>query len=420
MDQAYLAAIHSCPALDPSVRDAFPMTRVLSHGKPYAYLNSAATALKPQVVLDAMARYYQEYAASVHRGVDQISHRSTMAYETARQKVASFLNAACPESIIFTSGTTASINLLALTYGLTHVQAGDEVVLTQNEHHANYVPWQQLCLKQGATLRLAELNERGELTAEALEAVMNDKTRIVACSHMTNVMGAANDLPALAAVAHHYGAVLAVDGAQGVVHERPDLSAWDVDFYAFSGHKLYGPTGIGVLYGKYELLQEMPPLFTGGEMIDRVERYESSFREAPYRFEAGTPPIAEAIGLGVAIDFVNQLGYCGMQKKVWQLTQAAMDGLAKIDHIQVYNPSNAFSGVIAFNVKGVHPHDAASVYDREGIALRAGHHCSQPTMNWLGCNATLRASFAIYNTPEEVERFVETSKKAGDFLDVLF
>ena len=420
MNPDFLREIQRCPALDPALRDQFPMTKVLSHGKPFAYLNNAATTLKPEAVLDAMEHYYREYATSVHRGVDQVAHRATTAFEATRQKLASFVGSPHPDTIVFTRGTTDALNLVCQGYAEDRVGEGDEIVVTPNEHHANYVPWQQLCLRKGAKLVLAPLNKNGELTPEALESVMSERTRIVACTHITNVMGAYNDMARLAAVAHHYGAKLVADGAQGIAHERPEVEAWDIDFYAFSGHKIYGPTGVGALYGRRELLAEMRPVLYGGEMIDHVSTYESSFRDPPYRFEAGTPAVAEVIGLGAALDYINELGYCGMQKRVLQLTQQAIDGLMAQENVRVYNPENAFSGVVAFNIRGVHPHDASSVYDREGISLRAGHHCSQPTMNWLRVNATLRASFAFYNTESEVDRLVETSRKAGDFLDALF
>lgn len=420
MKQNRLDEIKRCPGLDPSVRDDFPMTAVQSHGKPFAYLNNAATSLKPNVVIESMEQYYREYGNSVFRGVDTIAHRATTAFEASRHKVADFLGAKRAEEIVFTAGTTASLNLVALSFGPLRVKEGDEIVVSPTEHHANYVPWQQLAIRQNAKLVLVTPDDDGVVTADALRAVMSDRTRLVCLAHMTNVMGAENDLAALSEVVHEYDANFVVDGAQGIVHERAEVAKWGVDFYAFSAHKLYGPTGVGVLYGRVDLLEAMPPIFFGGEMIDYVDTYESSFREPPYRFEGGTPAIAEVIGLGAAIEYVNSLGYCGMQKKVMELTLAAVEGLAKHENIKVFNPNNYSSGIVSFNIKGVHPHDAASVYDREGISIRAGHHCSQPTMRWLRQNATLRASFAFYNTLEEVERFVEVSGKAGDFLDVFF
>lgn len=420
MKQNRLDEIMGCPDLDPSVRDDFPMTAVESHGKPFAYLNNAATSLKPQLVIDAMNDYYSEYGSSVFRGVDSVAHRATTAFEASRAKVADFIGAKRVEEIVFTAGTTAALNMIALSHGPLQVQAGDEIVVSPTEHHANYVSWQQLALRQGAKLVLVTPDDNGVVTVEALEAVMSERTRMVCLAHMTNVMGAENDLKALADFIHQYDATFVVDGAQGIVHEKADVANWGVDFYAFSAHKLYGPTGLGVLYGRYELLDRMPAVFFGGEMIDSVDTYESTFRDPPFRFEGGTPAIAEVIGLGAAIDYVNNLGYCGMQKKVIELTRQAIKGLSQFGNVMIFNPNNVSSGIVSFNIKGVHPHDAASVYDREGISIRAGHHCSQPTMNWLKQNATLRASFAFYNTAEEVERFIEVTRKAGDFLDVFF
>ncbi len=420
MRKDFLEEIRSCPGLDPAVRDDFPMTKLKSHGKDFAYLNNAATALKPYEVIHAMDQYYSEYGSSVFRGVDTVAHKATTAFEAVRHKVAEFIGASKPEEIIFTAGTTASLNLVAMSYGQSNVKEGDEIVVSPTEHHANYVSWQQLALRQKAKLVIVEPDENGVVRPEELETVMSERTRMVCLSHITNVMGAENDLEKLGEVVHRYNAVFVVDGAQGIVHERPQVVAWGIDFYAFSAHKLYGPTGAGVLYGRYDLLEAMPPVIFGGEMIDYVDTHQSIFREPPYRFEAGTPAIAEVIGLGAAIEYMNSLGYCGIQKKVMELTKMAVDGLSELENVKIFNPNNYFSGIVSFNIKGVHPHDAASVYDREGISLRAGHHCSQPTMRWLKQNATLRASMAFYNTPEEIERLIETTKKAGDFLDVLF
>lgn len=420
MKQSRLDEIRNCPGLDPALRDDFPMTKIKSHGKPFAYLNSAATALKPYAVLDEMDRYYKEYGTSVFRGVDTVAHHATTAFEATRHEVQAFIGAKRAEEVIFTTGTTAALNLVAQSFGPLKVKAGDEIVTSPTEHHANYIPWQQLALRQEAKLILVEPDENGVITPDALEAVMTDKTRLVCLSHITNVMGAENDLEALAKVVHRFDAAFVVDGAQGIVHEQPNVDKWGIDFYAFSAHKLYGPTGVGVLYGRYDLLESMPPITFGGEMIDYVDTYDSVFRAPPYRFEGGTPPIAEVIGLGAAIRYVNRVGFCGMQKAVMELTTMAAEGLMALDNVLVFNPNNTSSGIVSFNIKGVHPHDAASVYDREGISLRAGHHCSQPTMHWLKQNATLRASMAFYNTKEEIERLIETTKKAGDFLDVLF
>lgn len=420
MRKEFLEQMRSCPGVDPAVRDDFPMTKLKSHGRDYAYLNNAATTLKPYPVLEAMDQYYEEYGSSVFRGVDTVAHKATTAFEAVRHKVAEFVGAAKPEEIVFTTGTTMALNIVAMSYGEEHVGAGDEIILSPTEHHANFVSWQQLVRRKGAKLVLVDLDEDGVVQPEALEAVIGERTRMVCLSHITNVMGAENDLEALAKIVHRHDAVFVVDGAQGIVHERPQVDLWGIDFYAFSGHKLYGPTGIGVLYGRYELLEAMQPVIFGGEMIDFVDLDNSSFREPPYRFEGGTPPVAEVIGLGAAIEYVNKLGYCCAQKQIMRLTKQAVDGLLELENVKVYNPNNYTSGIVSFNIQGVHPHDAASVYDREGISLRAGHHCSQPTMRWLKQNATLRASIAFYNTEDEIKRFIEATKKAGDFLDVFF
>lgn len=410
----------ACQGFGDECRDEFPMLDVKSNGHPFIYLNSAATALTPTVVLDAMDEYYKEFGVNIFRGVDTIAYRATQAFEASRQKVADFIGAKRPEEIVFTRGTTAAINLVAQTYGETNVREGSKIIVSATEHHANFLPWQQLAKRKGADFVVAPVNERGQLEPSTLEELIDDRTVVVAFAHISNVLGAMNDVRQLSAIAHAHGAVTVVDGAQGVVHDRVRVREDEVDFYAFSAHKLFGPTGVGVLYGRMELLEAMPPAEFGGEMIDRVDKYDSTFRQPPWRFEAGTMPIAEAIGLGAAIDFVNDWGYCGMQKRVFHLGTRMMEGLKKIPGITVYNPENAFSGVISYNIDGVHPHDASTVYDREGISLRAGHHCSQPTMKVLGQNATLRASVAFYNSDEEIDTFLKVTEETGDWLDVLF
>lgn len=409
-----------CLARSESIRNEFPMLSVQENGRPLVYFNNASTSLKPRCVLDAMTEYYSSYGVNIARGVDSIGYRATHTFEATRMKVATFIGASRPESVVFTRGTTASLNLVASSFGEMIVNEGDEIVVSGAEHHANYIPWQQLAKRKGAQLVLAPLNEDGAVTEEGLRGVLSERTKIVAMFHISNVMGAIHDLKPLISAAHEVGAYFVADGAQGIVHEPIDVSDLDVDFYAFSGHKLYGPTGVGVLYGKLELLKQMPPIEFGGEMIDRVDVYDTTFADPPHRFEAGTMPVAEVIGLGRAIDYVNKIGYCPMQRRVRYLTQMAIDALLEIPNVVVYNPRNAESGVIAYNVKGIHPHDAAGIYDREGISLRAGQHCSQPTMRSLKQIATLRASLAFYNAEEEVRHFIEATKKAGDFLDVLF
>lgn len=409
-----------CLKRSEALRSDFPMLAVQENGHPLVYFNNAATSLKPRCVIDAMSEYYCEYGANIARGVDVVGYRATHSFEATRIKVADFLGAERPECIVFTRGTTASLNLVCSSFGELMVGEGDEIVVSAAEHHANYIPWQQLALRKKAKLVLAEVDADGKVTPDALRQAMTEKTKIVSLFHISNVMGATNDLKALAAIAHEFGAYFVADGAQGIVHEQIDVSETGVDFYAFSGHKLFGPTGIGVLYGKWELLNKMPPVEFGGEMIAKVNVYDTEFALPPHRFEAGTMPIAEVIGLGRAIDYVRRIGYCPMQQRVKLLTERLVQGLLKMPNVVVFNPNNAASGVVSYNIKEVHPHDAAGIYDREGVSLRAGQHCSEPTMRCLRQHSTLRASLAFYNTIEEVDRFLEVTEKAGDFLDVLF
>lgn len=402
-------------------RADFPMLRQKVHGRELVYFNSAATSLKPEPVLAAMDEYYRDFGVNVFRGVDSVSYRATTAFEEARQKIADFLGAKQKEEVVFTRGTTAAINLACNGYVAQKLKPDSEIVVSVAEHHANFIPWQQLAKRSGAKLVFIELDSCGRVQEEALEKAVNERTAVVAISQISNVMGAQNNLPALAKIVHRYpGAVIVVDGAQGIVHEQPTLADWDIDFYAFSGHKLYGPTGVGVLFGKAALLEQMQPVEFGGEMIDQVSLYDTTFAKAPHRFEAGTPMIAEVIGLGRAIDYVKEIGYTPMQRQVCFLAALLRDKLLELPNIEIYNSNNSASGIVSFNIQGVHAHDAASVFDRAGISLRAGQHCNQPTMDWLCQAAVLRASLAFYNTQEEVEYFVEIAKKAGDFLDVFF
>ncbi len=402
------------------IRRDFPMTQVLEHGHPLIYFNSGATSLKPVQVLDRMNQYYREYGVNVARGVDKIGYDATKAYEDVRAQAARFIGAAKPEEIIFTRNTTDALNPIAYAYGGSHIPEGDEIIISVNEHHANYVPWQELAKRQGAKLVLVKPDQTGQVTPELLEEKMTAKTRLVALFHVSNVMGATNDLEALAKVVHRQDAVLVVDGAQGIVHHPVDVTKSDVDCYCFSGHKLLGPTGIGVLYGKADLLRAMPPWQFGGEMIDVVGDYETTFADIPARFEAGTMPIAEVLGLGEALAYIDRIGYDFIQAQIALLGRRMVEGLEALPNMEIYNASNYKNGVLAYNAKGIHPHDVAGVYDREGISIRAGHHCNQPTMRFLGVQSTLRASVNFYNTLDEVEHFIEVSKKAGDFLDVLF
>ncbi len=402
------------------IRKDFPMTEAEENGHPLIYFNNGATSLKPECVLKVMDDYYRHYGVNVARGVDAIGYKATHAFEEVREQTARFIGAKKASEIVYVRNTTEALNLVAYSYGNQVLKEGDEIVVSAAEHHANYVPWQELAKRKKARLVVAEPDENGVVTPEILENYLSDKTKIVALFHISNVLGASNDLKALAERTHEAGAVFVADGAQGIVHERPDVTDWDLDFYAFSAHKLLGPTGIGVLWGKKELLDQMPPWQFGGEMIDQVDIYDTTYAEVPQRFEAGTMPIAEVLGMGAALDYVDSVGYDFIRRQNEILGKRMVEGLQAIGNNTVYNPNNYANGVIAYNIDGVHPHDAAGVYDREGISLRAGHHCNQPTMRFLDVQSTLRASVSFYNTTEEVEKFLEVSKKAGDFLDVLF
>ncbi|NCC84606.1 MAG: SufS family cysteine desulfurase [Clostridia bacterium] len=402
------------------VRADFPMLQASENERPLIYFNSGATSLKPESVLQAMTEYYRSYGVNVARGVDAIGYKATNAFESVRAQTAHFIGARQAHEIVFTRNTTEALNLIAYSYGDAHVEAGDEIVVSETEHHANYVPWQELAKRRRAKLIVVKPDSNGTVTPALLEAALSPRTKIVALFHVSNVLGASNDLKELAALAHTAGAVLVADGAQGIVHSRPAVADWDVDFYAFSAHKLCGPTGLGLLYGKQTLLAEMAPWQFGGEMIDVVDVFDSTFAEAPQRFEAGTMAIAEVIGWGEAMRYIDRIGYDFIHTQNLRLATRLVEGLQRLDTVEIYNPHNAANAVVAYNIKGVHPHDAAGIYDREGISIRAGHHCNQPTMRFLGVQSTLRASLSFYNTPEEVDHFLEVSTKAGDFLDVLF
>ncbi len=401
-------------------RADFPMLTVRVEDQPMIYFNNAATALKPKVVLEAMADYYLHRSVNIARSVDALTYETTQAYEETRHTVAAFIGASSPEEIVFTRGATAALNLVANSYGEQHVLPGDEIVVSDSEHHANYIPWQQLAKRKQARLVIVPTDENGVVTPEALAKVLSPKTKVVSLFHMSNVMGATNPIQQLADLAHQAGSVFVCDGAQGIVHDTVDVTTLGVDFYAFSAHKLFGPTGVGVLYGRKALLENMSPVEFGGEMIDVVDVYDTSFAKPPYRFEAGTMPIAEVIGLGAAVRYIQNLPKAVWVDRVEQLTRRLIDGLSQCQAVEIYNPNNANSGLVSFNVLDVHPHDAAGIYDRAGILIRAGQHCSQPSMRRLNQQSTLRASLAFYNTEAEVDQFIQVTEQAGDFLDVLF
>ncbi|MDO5733118.1 MAG: aminotransferase class V-fold PLP-dependent enzyme [Eubacteriales bacterium] len=404
-------------------RRDFPVLERRLNGRKYCYLNPTATSLKPSIIAEAMRDYYLYDAVSAAKGADGFSHAVAARFAASRNQIAKFIGASDRHCIIFTRGATSALNMICYGLEQTWVESGDEVVVSDQEHHANYVPWQQLCLRKNLKLCIVKSLPNGSVDMDDLRSLLNAKTKIVALAHQTNVMGARNPIAEIATLVHEKSpAVFVVDGAQGIVHERVNVEAMDIDFYAFSAHKLFGPTGLGVFYGKRELLERIPPIELGGEMIGTVDRYDSSFAELPSKFEAGTMPAAEVLGFKVALDYVeNTIGFDIIQEATAAVSSYALDGLLKIPGIEIYNAENvAQSGIISFNVKGVHPHDAASVYDHAGIALRAGHHCAQRCMAWLGQKSTLRASFSFYNTFHDADRLIACSKRAGDFLDILF
>jgi cysteine desulfurase/selenocysteine lyase len=399
----------------------FPILNQQVNGKRLAYLDTTATSQTPVQVLDVLDDYYKKYNSNVHRGVHTLGSLATDAYEGARETVRRFINARYFEEIIFTRGTTASINVVARSYGDANLQPGDEIVVTEMEHHANIVPWQQLAKRTNAKLKFIPMTADGELDIEDVKATINDNTKIVAIAHVSNVLGTINDVKAITEVAHEHGAVISVDGAQAAPHSALDMQDLDVDFYSFSGHKMLGPTGIGVLYGKRKLLQEMEPVEFGGDMIDFVSNYDATWADLPTKFEAGTPLIAQAIGLGEAIKYLENLGFDAIHEHEKQLTEYAYEQMSTVDGIEIYGPpKDRRAGVITFNIKDIHPHDVATAVDTEGVAVRAGHHCAQPLMKWLNQSSTARASFYIYNTTEDIDQLVEALKQTKEFFSYEF
>ncbi|WP_062354586.1 cysteine desulfurase [Bacillus kwashiorkori] len=404
------------------IRSLFPILNQEINGKPLVYLDSAATSQKPLTVINAINDYYREYNSNVHRGVHTLGTKATDAYEKSREKVRKFINANSLEEVIFTKGTTAALNIVAQSYGREQLKHGDEIVLTFMEHHSNIIPWQQVAKVTGATLKYIPLQSDGTLTLEDVQKTITTKTKIVAITHVSNVLGTINPIKEIAEIAHKNGAIVVVDGAQSAPHMKIDVQELNCDFYAFSGHKMCAPTGIGVLYGKKHLLEKMEPVEFGGEMIDFVGLYESTWKELPWKFEAGTPIIAGAIGLGKAIDFLEEVGLDNVKAHEHDLVGYAMQQLSEIDGITIYGPANSEkrAGVLTFNINGVHPHDVATVLDMEGVAVRAGHHCAQPLMKWLEVTATARASFYLYNTKGDVDRLAEGLLKAKEFFENVF
>lgn len=395
-----------------ALRKDFPILQRTVHGKPLIYLDSTATSQKPEVVLNTLDHYYRHYNANVHRGVYQISEEATAKYEEGRAKVARFIHSPSACEIIFVRNTTEAINLVAYSWGRANIRAGDVIILTEMEHHSNLIPWQLLAREKGAHLRFLEVDEAGFLRLDKLDTLLTERVKLVALTHMSNVLGTINPVKEIIRQAHQIGAITLVDAAQSVPHLPVDVQELDCDFLAFSGHKMVGPTGIGVLYGKQALLEAMPPFLGGGEMIKDVTLYDATWNDLPWKFEAGTPSIAEGIALGAAVDYLEGIGMETLQRHEQELVAYAMEQLQSVPEITVYGPPpSSRGGVIAFTLADIHPHDIAAVLDQEGIAIRAGHHCAKPLHKKLGVVATARASFYLYNTREEVDHLVTALQK---------
>ncbi|MFN8004518.1 MAG: cysteine desulfurase [Acidobacteriota bacterium] len=394
------------------IRAEFPILNQQVHGKPLVYLDNAATAQKPQVVIDALERYYTEQNANIHRGVHYLSQLATREYEDARVKIQRFLNAAEAHEIIFTRGTTESINLVALSFGRKFVQAGDEIIISTLEHHSNIVPWQMLCEQTGATLRVIPINDAGELLLDEYERMLNPKVKLVAVAHLSNALGTLNPVQRIIELAHAQDIPVLLDGAQAAPHIKVDVRELDCDFYALSGHKLCGPTGIGVLYGKSRWLEAMPPVFGGGDMIASVTFEKTTYNTLPHKLEAGTPHIEGGIGLGVAVDYLTGIGLDRIAAYEHELLEYATELIGSIPGVTLVGTAREKASVLSFTIDNIHPHDIGTILDQEGIAIRAGHHCAQPVMKRFGVPATARASFAFYNTKAEIDALAVGIQKA--------
>ncbi|WP_313892909.1 cysteine desulfurase [Psychrobacillus sp.] len=405
--------------LSKEIRNYFPILNQEINGHPLVYLDSGATSQKPVQVIEAIKNYYELENSNVHRGVHTLGNRATESYEGAREKVRKFINAKSTKEIIFTRGTTTSINTVAQSFGLANVKKGDEIVITYMEHHSNIIPWQQLAKVTGATLKYIDLEEDGTISLDKVRATITNKTKIVSVVYVSNVLGTMNPIKEITKIAHEHGAIMVVDGAQASPHIKLDVQALNCDFLAFSGHKMCGPTGIGVLYGKQALLEAMEPIEFGGEMIDFVGLQESTWKELPWKFEGGTPIIAGAVGLGAAIDFLEEIGLDAIEKHEHELAAYAMDQMSTIEGLTIYGPKDPSkrAGIITFNLDDVHPHDVATVLDMNGIAVRAGHHCAQPLMKWLKVSATARASFYLYNSVEDIDRLVAGLRTTKEYFN---
>jgi cysteine desulfurase/selenocysteine lyase len=409
--------IQSAPVFDVrKVREDFPILHQTVHGKPLVYLDNAATTQKPLAVIEAISHYYRTDNSNIHRGVHALSERATEAYEKTRLAAQKFINAADSKEIIFLRGTTEAINLVAQTYGRKNVGAGDEVLVTNMEHHSNIVPWQMLCEEKGAKLRVGPINERGELLLDEFEKLLSPKTKLVALGHLSNALGTINPIKQIVRIAHERNVPVLVDGAQAVPRMPVDVQDLDCDFYAVSGHKMYGPTGIGFLYGKAELLEAMPPYQGGGDMIASVTFDKTVYNRLPYKFEAGTPNIADTIALGAAIEYLNRLGLKNIEKHEADLLDYATERVQEIPGVSVVGTAKEKAGVLSFVMDDIHPHDIGTILDSEGIAVRTGHHCAQPVMQRYQIPATARASFGLYNTREEVDALVRGIRKVKEVM----
>lgn len=393
-----------------NVRKMFP---IYEKYPDLVYLDTGATSLKPKYVLDKMSEYYSNYGVNVHRGVYELSYKATDEYDVAREKVAQFINADF-EEVFFTRNVSEALNFVALVYGKINLNEGDVVITSELEHHSNVLPWMKICEEKKAILKYIPLNDDGRITIDNFKSVMSEKVKVVALNYISNVMGYMSPIEEIIKIAHSYNAIVVVDAAQAVAHMKIDCKKMDVDFLAFSGHKMMGPTGVGVLYGKRDILRLLPPLYYGGDMNDEVNKYDVTVKDIPFRFEVGTPAIAEVIGLGAAIDFIQSIGFRQIHEHTKALYEYAIDKLNKIEGITIYNKSPEVP-IIAFNINGVHPHDAATIFDEAKICLRAGHHCAQLLTKWLECVGTLRGSFYIYNDLNDVDKFVDKVKECVKF-----
>jgi cysteine desulfurase/selenocysteine lyase len=393
------------------IRTDFPILSRTVNGKSLVYFDNGATSQKPQIVLDAITKYYQEINANIHRGVHTLSQLATDAYELSRGKIQNHINAKFAHEVIFTSGTTHGINAVANGFA-SILKPGDEVLVSALEHHSNIVPWQMLCEKTGAVLKVIPMNENGELIMAEYDKLLSNKTKIVTVNHISNALGTVNPIQYMIDKAHEFGAAILIDGAQAVPHLKPDVQALDCDFYVFSGHKMCGPTGVGILYGKEAWLNKLPPYQGGGEMIKEVTFEKTTYADLPHKFEAGTPDIAGGIVLGTAVDYLNTVGFDNIQQQELELLDYATKRLLEIEGLKIYGTAKEKTSVVSFNIEGIHPYDIGTIIDKLGIAVRTGHHCAQPIMNFFNIPGTIRASFSFYNTKEEIDVMIEALKKA--------